>query len=275
MAVKGNLLYNGDFETGTTQGWNTEPEGLLTDFDLVIETNEILGGNYGGNYLSSVPNGMGWLCYEHLANFEEYDAYLLVFPTKIEKGSYMYSALFGYDDKEQLRGILYLGYNNAIGEWERGQAILRGFADITHFKVGAYFNGGSDGGQFYIDEVKLIPLKRATSHILAKDISLGSLTTTKVIYPPLACIGRCMFQSILRVTHVSGTDPQLQVTIYTGLVSQQLTTISFSHSVFSDIGMESKMVERGEIGWIMIRYEVSGTNPSFSLFHHLRIIPVE
>ena len=274
MALKGNLLFNGDFETGTTEGWNLNPEGFSNDFDLLIETVEVLGGNYGGNLISSIPYAMGWICYEHLANFEEYDAYLLVFPTKIEKGTYLYQALFGYDDKEQFRGILYLGYNNTIGEWKRGQAILRGFGDITHFKVGAYLAGASDGGQIYIDEVKLIPLKRVTSQTLAENIDIANLTTSKVVYPPLACMGRCILESTVRVKYVSGTDPQLKVTVYTGLVTQELTNISFSHTPFTDIGVERKVVERSEIGWILIDYDVSGTDPSFGLYHHLRIIPI-
>jgi len=248
MALKGNLLFNGDFETGTTEGWNLNPEGFSNDFDLLIETVEVLGGNYGGNLISSIPYAMGWICYEHLANFEEYDAYLLVFPTKIEKGTYLYQALFGYDDKEQFRGILYLGYNNTIGEWKRGQAIL--------------------------DEVKLIPLKRVTSQTLAENIDIANLTTSKVVYPPLACMGRCILESTVRVKYVSGTDPQLKVTVYTGLVTQELTNISFSHTPFTDIGVERKVVERSEIGWILIDYDVSGTDPSFDLYHHLRIIPI-
>jgi len=275
MALKGNLLFNGDFETGTTEGWNLNPEGFSNNYDLVIETNEILGGNYGGNLLSSKPYAVGWICYEHLANFEEYDAYLLIFPVKIEKGDYLYQMVFGYDDKGALRGLLYLGYNDIVGEWKRGQAILRGYADITHFKIGLFMRGESDGGQFYIDEVKLIPLKQPASHTLAETVEISNLTITKTFYLPLGCIGRCKIESVVKVKSVSGTDPTLKPYVITGLLPDGQTSLTIEHKLFTEEGRERKYFELPEVSFVEIIYNVGGDNPSFSLRHDIRIYPLQ
>ena len=76
MALKGNLLYNGDFETGDTQGWNSNPFGLSDEHDFFASCPAAYRGNYGGTLFAGEDYAYLYLMYEKMFSFEEYEAYL-------------------------------------------------------------------------------------------------------------------------------------------------------------------------------------------------------
>ena len=273
MGMKGNLLYNGDFETGTTEGWENGPFGLSGELSFSADADAKYRGSYGGLLQSSVDNARSFIAYNKTCSFEEYEAFLFIMWEKVVSGLGTRGMLYAMDDKGNFLGNFLVGYNNETGIWRCHQAILRGFGEVTHFRVGGYFWTGAGGGKFYVDEVKLIPLRSIRGHTLTEYRSFEGVTTNKSWYSILECIGRCRLRSIVRVGSVSGTSPTLDITITIGLLDNTDTKYTLTHSQFTDVGVEEKIIDLPEAHFISIEYTVGGTSPSFDIYHHLRIEP--
>ena len=273
MVLKGNLLYNGDFEAGTTEGWEINPFGLSNDYTLSVNSSAKLRGNYGGWLETATSYGTGFIAYDKICSFEEHEGYLYILPIKMEEGVYCQGYLYGLDDKGNLIDKFILGYNSDKGSWRRITAFLRGYRDITHFKVGAFLFGSSYGGLYYIDEAKLMPLKSIKSHVLAETRDFDNVTSDKIWYSGLACIGRCQLRSIVEVTNVSGTSPTLDISVEVFLFEGVTLFYKLSHSQFTSEGYEEKVWDLPEACYIRVTYDVGGTSPSFDIYHYLRLYP--
>jgi len=273
MVLKGNLLYNGDFETGTTEGWVNGPFGLNGQLTLSAKTDAKYKGNYGGELLRENGGGLSAVAYNKTANFEEYEGYLYILHFNMLEGFASYGLLFALDDKENLITNFTLGYNVEKNIWRKCQAILRGFGDITHFQVGLYYSAFAVGDKLYFDEAKLIPLKSIKSHVLSEYRSFTNVTANKIWYSVLACVGRCQLRSIVRTENVSGTSPTLDVSLKISLLDDAGTYISASHSQFTSEDIEEISIDLPEVSIIRVDYTLGGTDPSFDIYHHLRIYP--
>jgi len=274
MVLKGNLLFNGDFETGTTEGWDTQPFGKTQQYTLTASSEAKYRGNYGGKLHSETDLAIGYLAYNKTVSFEEYEAYLFILYTKMVRGYFNTAFLYGLDDKGNLIDDFFIGYNDEEGVWKKFIAILRGFGDITHFKVGGYFYGTFAPNTYYIDEAKLIPLRSVKGHVIAETLSFSNITADKKVYLGLACIGRCKIESIIKVYGVSGTNPTLKPYVFTGLFPDGATTLTIEHTTFTTEGRERKYYELPEVCFVELFYDVGGDNPSFDVKHYIRIIPL-
>jgi len=273
MRRKGNLLYNGDFETGTTEGWEKGPYGLICQYELSAASEAKLRGKYGGMLFSSDYKPSAYIAYNKVCSFEEYEGYLFICPFKVVKGTTFMGILYGLDDNKNYITQYPIGSLFGEKDWTSIKAILRGFGDITHFKIGCYTYGKSDGGKVYFDEVKLLPLRSLKGHVLANFYYNESITSYTRWDPMLTCIGRCRLESIITVNAVSGTSPTLDVVISTGLFEDWRTELKHSHPQFTDIGTDRLSVDLPEVCWITIHYYVGGTSPSFDVSHHIRLQP--
>ena len=274
MALKGNLLFNGDLETGDLTGWDLQPFGKTQQYTATVTTDAKLRGNYGLKLSSDVDLAVGYIAYNKICSFEEYEGYLFIFPFKMVEGYYNVGILYGMDDKGNLIDDYWVGFNKEKGTWKTIKAILRGFGDITHFKIGGHFYGTYNTDIFYIDEVKLLPLRSIKGHVLAEYKAFDNVTTNTEWYPLLACIGECKLESIVRTSDVSGTSPTLDVEVEIGLFDNTATYLSYTHTQFTGEGVDKLSVELPEVCWIKVAYTLGGTDPSFDIYHHLRIIPL-
>jgi len=273
MALKGNLLYNGDFETGTTEGWVTGAFGKVFEFDFSADAEAKYRGNYGGLLYAPVDWADGYLAYNKTCSFEEYEAYLMIMYVKIVSGFYTAGKLYGLDDKGNLIEDFYLGYNAETGIWRRYIALLRGFRDITHFQIGLYAWCGSTGDKIYIDEAKLIPLRSIKGHEIAEYRYFNDVTANKTWYSVIGCVGRCKLRSIVRTSDVKGTSPTLDVELSLSLLDNTSTYYTLQHTQFTSAGFEEKTIDLPEVSIITVKYTLGGTDPSFDIYHHLRIEP--
>jgi len=273
MVLKGNLLYNGDFETGTAEGWETEPYGKTQEFTLSVVSDAKYRGNYGGQMYSETMLSTGYLAYNKIVSIEEYEAFLGIMYVKKVDGAYNNGVLFGLDDKGNLINDYKLGYNIDTGVWRKFISLIRGFGDVTHFKLGHHFYGNGGINLFYIDEVKLIPLNSIKGYTLAELREFTGVTTNKQWYSGLACVGKCNLRSIVRTDNVSGTSPTLDIKLTIALLDDTDTRYTLEHSQFTDAGMEEVKINLPEVSWVCITYTLGGTDPSFDIYHHLRIEP--
>jgi len=273
MVLKGNLLFNGDFETGTTEGWELGAFGKLAQHTLTASNEAKLRGNYGGLLTANVGFAQSYLAYNKVCSFEEYEGYLFICPFKMEHGIYNIGYLYGLDDKGNLLDEFWIGYNEELGIWRNIVALLRGYSDITHFKVGMYVYSLDAGDKFYMDEVKLYPLKSIKAVELAETRNFNDVTADLSWYSGLACIGKCKLRSIVRVSDVSGTSPTLDIKLTIGLLVNTATTYTLQHTQFTSAGFEEKTIDLPEVCYIGISYTLGGTSPSFDIYHDLRIEP--
>jgi len=273
MVRKGNLLYNGDFETGTTEGWEEGVFGKPDEFMLGCFKIKPYRGTYHG-YLGAEENdALGFYAYDKVCSFEEYEAYLYIIYIYKESGDYANPVLYGLDDKGNLIEDFIIGRVEQTDVWERCQAILRGFGDITHFMVGLKVKGKDSSGIYYFDEAKLFPLKSVKGHVLAQHYDYGTITASFSRNVPLACIGECRLISTVQTLMSSGTSPTLDVTITVAYFGTASIVRQLSHNQISGDGVDELKVDLPEVSYISVEYNLGGTDPSFYLIHDIRLIP--
>ena len=273
MALKGNILYNGDFETGTTEGWVTGAFGKPFEYDFSVSSDAKYRGNYGGMLVAQEDLALGYLAYNKTASFEEYEAYLFIMYVNMLSGFYTQARLFGLDDKGNLIDDFILGYNTDTNEWRKFVILLRGFADITHFQIGMFAYGNTAGDKIYIDEAKLIPLRSVKGHTIAEYRRFDNLTANKTWYSCIGCIGKCKFRSIVKTQDVSGTSPTLDISIQISLLEITSSYYVLNHKQFTGEDFEEVSIDLPEASVITVKYTLGGTDPSFDIQHHLRIEP--
>ena len=273
MARKGNLLYNGDFETGTTEGWINGIFGLNGEMEFSASEEAKYEGNYGGMLRATGSNQQSYVGYNKVCSFEEYEGYLYLIKCKIISGNLMYPVLFGLDDKGSLIKTIRLGRLLYPHYWEKHQVILRGDGEITHFKVGVFAEGASAGDKFYFDEAKLIPLKSIKGHQLSEYFYVNNLTTDFVWLSPLACIGTAKLRSAVRTDKVSGTSPTLDVTIMAVKMENDLCYYELKHTQFTGKDFEELTIDVRNIGYLWVTYDLGGTDPQFDIYHFLSLEP--
>ena len=273
MARKGNLLYNGDFETGTLEGWVNGIHGLQNGMALEVKAEAKYRGNYGGKLYSGTTYRASYVGYNKTCSFEEYEAYLYIIYGYMDEGFTLSPHIYGLDDKGNLIDKYYLAYNTEKGFWKCFKAILRGFGEITHFNVGVLAWCYDTIGRMYIDEAKLIPLRSVRGHELAEHRVFPEVTENKEWFSCLACIGKCKLRSIVRTENVSGSSPTLDVSLEISLLDNSETKYTLSHSQFTDEDFEEVTIDLPEASVIKINYTLGGSSPSFDVYHHLRIEP--
>jgi len=275
MALKGNFLFNGDFETGTTEGWIFGPFGRgCANISFTASAEAKLYGQYGGLLTATADDAYAELAYNKTVSFEEYEAFLYILPCKMTDLGLYSGVLYGLDDKGNLVDSIYLVWRTDIGEWARLQTLLRGLGNIIHFQVGLFYYGFYNGGKLYFDEVKLLPLKSVKGHVLRDKQTFTNLTTGIEWDSVLCCIGRCQLRSIVKTANVSGTSPTLDVTIKVYLFEPEYYYLTYSHTQFTGDDIEELVLDLPEAALIRINYDLGGTDPSFDITHMLRLIPL-
>jgi len=273
MVLKGNLLFNGDFETGDTEGWNSNPFGLSDEHDFFVSSSARYRGDYGGTLLAGVDYANLYLLYDKIFSFEEYEGYLYMCFVNNVNATANALVLYGLDDKGNLNDLHYITYNQETNAWRLYTCIIRGLSKYTHFKVGFWGYSINAGGKFYIDEAKLIPLKSIKSYNLSEYWSFSNVTSTFNKYTTLGGVGEFKLKSIIQVDSVSGSSPTLDIRLIVAQLEDIGVTREYNHSQFTNTGSEriEHIVEN--VGYINVRYEVGGTDPSFSFRHVIILKP--
>ena len=273
MALKGNLLFNGDFETGTTEGWECGAFGKECYCSFSADTEAKYRGNYGGLLVAQAYPRSAYIAYDKICSFEEHEAYLYIFYSKLVSGYYISGILYGLDDKGNLLQCFRLGVNLEEGVWKKNIFLLRGYKDITHFKVGVLYWGQTTGDKSYFDEAKLIPLRSVKGHEIKDYRFFDNVTTDKEWWSDIACFGKAKLRSVLQVANVSGTSPTLDTEIECYLFEGADMPITLEHSQFTGEGYEIATIDLPEVTLIKVKYTLGGTSPSFDIYHNLILEP--
>ena len=274
MALKGNLLFNGDFETGTTEGWVASPYGLGCDCVFTTATAYTYRGSYSGVILCSDMLSNCYIGYNAVCSFEEYEAYLYIaylYNYSMEKSQ---GEIYGLDDRGNLINHFALGCVTDKEVWKKVIALLRGFGDITHFSVGIRALSYFENEVMYFDEAKLIPLRSIKGHVLAETIEESELQYIVAKTIGLACIGSCRLTSILKVSNIQGDNPVLKTSLSIHLLDNPDTVLTYNHSDFTEEGLEKITIDLPEVSYIEITYNAGEDGDKFDIRHHFRLEPI-
>jgi len=274
MVRKGNLLYNGDFEMGSLEGWEHGPYGLPHECDFAITVAQKYKGNYAGQIYSTQSFKQSFIAYNKVCSFEEYEAFLFIIYTYKFYGHFAQPVLYGLDDKGNLVNYYPLAWLTEDEKWVRQMVLLRQFGDITNFKVGYRFRTINPGDYCVIDEAKLFGYKSIKSLILEANMSQTNLDADLVYSFPIAVIGRCKLISYLNVTEINGTSPTMDVEFRISLVDDPEVIYKFSYDTITETGMYVLEKELSEVGQFNVVYDVEGSGRQFTFKHYIRLIPL-
>jgi len=274
MAKKGNLLFNGDFEHGTTQGWKVGEFGLSGDFDLFSGSEGAYRGSYGGKVVAKKDNAYGYISYDKFCSFEDYEAYLLLGYIKLLNADKCQLILYGLDDNGNYIDKIPIGFNSEAGVWKRFSGILRGFGEITNFKVGFYIFADKEGDYAYFDEFKLLPLKSTSAHRIVEEWKIDNLTSYTLKVVPAGVVGECRLESFLVVRGVSGTSPTLDTRFEVYYPPSYDYYEVIEHTQMTGIGTDHISYDLVDGTYIWVIYNVGGDGASFDITHQVRLIPL-
>jgi len=274
MVRKGNLLYNGDFETGTLENWEHGAYGLPAQCIFGVSIVDKYRGNYSGEFQAFENYAESYVAYDRVCSFEEYEAFLYIIYAKKSYGLYARPVLYGLDDKGNLIKTIALSWLTENDVWKRNLVLIRQFGDITHFKVGYHYKAVAAGDYCFIDEAKLLGYKSIKSLILNDSVYKENVTSNTYYNFSLGCFGRCKIVSIIKVEDVSGTDPTLDVKLSACLLDDSTICIDTSHGTITSAGTYVLETEFPEISWLHADYNVGGTSPSFTFKHVIRVYPL-
>jgi len=271
MVRKGNLLYNGTFETGDTTDWVTKPHSLGNNFTIEASTEKVYKGSYSGKVTITDNGGNCFLEYDKALDFEDYEAYLMLARIYLVDFSYGWGAIYVLDDNENYSTYNLIGKTNELNKWKTLEAIIIGQGDCCKFKPGAIFYGVASNNYGYIDELKVMPLKSRKANTLFDSWEYTALNSDATKYLLMAVTAPAKIFSKVRVSKVSGTNPTLDISVKSHYFEDHLSYESVSHTQFTATGQELKTLETPGFCWIEIGYTLGGTDPSFDLVHTMRV----
>jgi len=274
MALKGNLLYNGDFGTGTTEEWIKGIFGLDGCWNWGITTDRVYRGNYalhiGANY-KCVETFIG---YDDSFSLEEYEAYLFTGYCYQDDPRTICPVVYFLRDDGGLERVYWAGVITDAGKWVRFIALIRAVGMYSRFTVGFYFKDVFQCNHFYIDEVALMPFRRIKGIIPTQEYTLSGVNNNRTYYLGLSAFGATKVRSSFMVTNVSGESPSLTPKLEMYYSPEFVIHKDLEHSTFTSKGFEEKTLEVGDAGYIHVSLTVGGSSPSFDIRHRIALEPL-
>jgi len=275
LTRKGNLLRNGNFEFGTTEDWVLNPHGLgvgTSHFDVFED------GLYGSQYIGYLyvdgGNNEGYVMYDKMCDFEEYEAFLFNISIYRYGGRFAEGVLYGYEDNGNYIDYIPFGQVSETDKWVLLSAFLRGYNDMTHFKIGFRGLTYDNPAGFWVGGCKLLPLKSVKGMYIGEYIRKDDLSSDFDYYGRCACLGRCKFYSIVTVPQLSGTDVELTIRISLYTQDWLENVVILEHPVLTEPSSDILSIEMPEIAKYRIQYIFSGSSPIADIRHDIRIVPL-
>jgi len=275
MTRRGNLLRNGNFVLGTTEDWVIRPYDLGDEgASLTLSTPGFFGSNYKGDFYCPYKDKKYYLMYDKQVDFESSASYLYSLLVYLDMYGAMEGVLYGLEDNGYFIDKILFGHVSDRHEWIWLNCILRRLDNLSNFKVGLMTGLISDSGFVFVGCAKLIPLASAKDVFLKEYLTYDNVSSTFVYNGKNACLGRCKLYSVLSVSDVSGTDPQLETIITIYPYDCPYNSCILPHTPFTTGGSQTRSIELPQLVNYNVTYNISGTNPSFTIRHLIMITPL-
>jgi len=271
MVRKGNLLYNGDFESGDVEGWTVAPKcSLYSEANIAIDNANQKSGSYCGKLTAG---GASYQAkgYDLKLDFEEYVGYLFEIWGKKDTAYGLAPMVEFYDSQGNIRNCYMLNYTT-----DTGYILSHGI--FTNWGMGAYaklFLGiyALNAGEIaYFDNVSVIGLKNIKdwSFNLFKD--LGTITSDTTWNTCLMIPRPAIIRDKVNVTNTGGTSPTLDIEIRMNAPYILSFIEGKSFSQITGDGLYFLTFETNSFGLIYVKHTLGGTDPTFDVSHHMEVI---
>jgi len=270
MARKGNLIYNGDFETGTVEGWIYPPKwASYKKADIAVDSVNQRTGSYCGKVIAGGVGVYG-IGYDLLLDFEEYPAYYFVAYGKLGNMLQIYPFIEFYDEGKKVICPLLLGFSNT-NDYVRfaGYITNLGLGRFARIYISGY--GLNAGDACYWDDISVVPVRDIRGISVEHHVGSKTYTADATDYLNLFFPRPMIIRDLMLVSNTSGTSPTLDMSIqlYSPRAQRVIEEKAFPQ-VTAD-GTYYLTFETSAFGFIGLHYKVGGTNPSFDVEHYLQI----
>ncbi len=209
---KGNLIRNGDFESGTLDGWEERFWGLgyyLTEFEVESGIGYSSGKCMACDILSTRYYYVGW---DEIFDMEDVAGYIYGFyvsPRMIEADVcptiYYYNE---FNDHELAHSF----YAHATSGWKPFQGFIRKMNEYSKVSVGFKIVNGTGDNRVRLDSFYLIPVQNINEVSFFKSWSRreGAGEYEDDIY--IFCVGQCKIYFTAHVyPHSVGVDSEVDI----------------------------------------------------------------
>lgn len=270
MARKGNLIYNGDFETGTVEGWIHAPKwATYKKASIEVDSVNQRTGSYCGKVIAG-GLGVYGIGYDLLLDFEEYPAYYFVAYGKLGNMVQIYPFVEFYDEGKKVIYLLLLGFSR-VNEYVRfaGYITNLGLGRYARFYIGGY--GLNAGDACYWDDISVTPVRDIRGISIEHHVGSKRYTGNASDYLNLFFPRPMIIRDLMLVSNTSGTSPTLDVSIqvYSPRALRVIEEKAFPQ-VTAD-GTYYLTFETSSFGFLGLNYKVGGTKPRFDVEHYLQI----
>jgi len=275
MALKGNLCWNGDFETGTFEGWSDQFKGLPSP-NLAVMDGEGIDGSYGLWITPSQTNEYEGFCYDMVFPFEERELYFVEVQAKNMGASirgqieYLdaYKRVLGYDE-----------FGVALtGGWERMCALVARRFGASYFRVGFVFFASGD----YVaklDNLSVIGLTHSRDWVWSDYHSFSiSGETYDDWYCNVAIFVKHSYSWIIDVRNITGSSPSVVLVLKQLIPRDRNVSSVFDYDIktsdtFTSTGQTAYAGSVSHHGYYKIRCQTSGSDTEVDVNTCLTLIP--
>ncbi|MHC1567526.1 MAG: hypothetical protein ACXQTD_07440 [Candidatus Syntropharchaeia archaeon] len=269
MTKKGNLIENGDFEAGNTDGWTEAPKSGYNTATIEVDSSNQKSGSYCGKV---VAGGSGYYAigYEKLFDFEEYPGYYFQIWGNRHSAYGIYPYIETYGEKEEYIDYYQLGSYVGNGyQLFRGVIPNLGYTRWWRLFLRVYAMSADTAGLF--DDIAVIPISRIEDWSLELYKDLGTITSNKSWQPYVLIPRSAKIRAFAAVTGTSGTSPTLDITMK---LAEPKGLRVIEEKAFSQITGDGDYFQSWEtfgFGFLSVSFTVGGSNPSFDVDMYLEV----
>jgi len=276
MALKGNLCWNGDLETGTTEEWSNKYWSYDNPPMMVMD-----GAGIDGGYALYIPiftAGIHYgVCYDKVFPFEERELYFVEVYGKVVDATIKPVIQF-LDGKKRPLGELMFGTIFWNDEWERMCALVARRFGASYFRVGFLLHTATQG-EVYLDNLSVVGLTHSRDWVCGKyhRFSLSGEGYDDW-YCNIAVFVRHCYSWLVHVRELSGSSPKVILRLRNIVSSTDRATDANVMGLKVTDEFTSSDIEHYSGSWLLygyytIRAETTGADTQAIVDTRLSLIP--
>jgi len=274
MILSGNLIKNGDFESGSIEGWAQRPHGLGNNF-ITFEIDDNHGIN--GSKCLKLQTGYNVDCYyiyDSYFDMEDYDA--LVY-TQYMKCSYsddiFKHVVYYYDDTQRLIKHLDIDAFTYTNYKPQG-GFIRVKYNSSIVRIGGMCEGSVAYATYYLDNVSLRQVNNQEKFSYIEDLYTVCSTSTHTDYIHFFVVGACDISVNIDV-YSENFEFDSGFNYYLNMVSLNGRTYRLFYDQFVRQGdFKHIQIRTADIAYLYIRYEQFGTLCDYHIKNNVIIKPI-
>ncbi len=271
---KGNLIRNGDFESGNLDNWEERFWGLgyyTSGFGVESGVGYSSGKCMYCDILTNRDYYIGW---DEVFDMEDVAGYIYGFyasPRMIEVDLcptiYYYNE---FNDNELAHSF----YAHATSGWQPYQGFIRKMNEYSKISVGFMMDNASGNNRVRLDSFYLIPVYNISSVTFFRNWNRRAGEGNYYDYIWIFCVGLCKVSLTVHVyPHSTGLDSSVYVWLYP--LTKDGHSIVTDHLYFTTIENAETMSWIGhDIAGVRLWTDINDSNSDYTVDYYLNIQPI-